>query len=95
MFEPLDHLLKKKERIDSGVLFATRVCFEAGEIIKKLLPEDKSRFKIVSFRDGRLKIAVADSIMAQQIKMKEEGIKKRLQKKAKIKSFAITYSPQG
>ncbi len=95
MFEPIQKSMAKKERTNSGVLFSARVCFEADEMIKELLPQAKDRCKIISFRDGRLKISVSDSIILQQIKMQEEEIKKRLQKKVKIKSFTITYSPQG
>lgn len=94
MFEPLNQLIRKKERTNSGVLFSTQVCFQAEEIIKKLMPEIKDKFKIVSFKDGRLKISASGSITLYQIKMKEEEIKKRLEKKARIKSFVITYLPQ-
>lgn len=95
MFEPIQRSMGKKERANSGVLFSARVCFEADKMVKELLPEAKDRFKIVSFKGGRLKIAVADSIMAQQIRMKEGEIKKRLREKIKIKSLKITYSPMG
>lgn len=93
MFEPIQKSIKRKERANPGVLFSTQVCFRAGEIIQKLLPEVQNRFKIISFKDGRLKIAVDDSIMLQQIRMREEEIKRRLRKKAKVKSLKITYSP--
>ena len=95
MFEPIQKSMGKKERANSGVLFSARVCFEAEEIIQKLSPEVKDRFKIISFKDGRLKLAADDSIILYQIKMQEEEIKKRLQKKVQIKSLIITYLPQG
>jgi len=94
MFEPLDQLIKRKKGINHGILFSTQVCFEAEGIINKLMPEIKDKFKIVSFKDGRLKVSAIDSIILYQIKMKEGEIKKKLQKKVRIKPFVITYLPQ-
>lgn len=93
MFEPIQKSMGKKERANSGVLFSARVCFEAEEIIKKLLPEAKNRFKIISFKDGRLKLAAKDSITLYQIKMQEEEIAKEIRKKLSIKKFKIYFSP--
>lgn len=92
MFEPIQRSIRRKEAKSPGVLFSVRVCFETEKIIKKLLPGIKNKFKIISFKDGRLKIAAADSITLHQIKMQEERIKKRLREKIKIKSLKITYS---
>ena len=95
MFEPIQRSMGKKERGGSGVLFSARVCFEAEELIKKLLPNAKNKFKIISFKDGRLKIGADGSIILHQIKMQEEEIKKGLKEEVKIKSLIITYLPQG
>lgn len=94
MFEPIEWLIKKNQLANPSLLLAPQICHEAEEIIEKLIPKSKDKFKIISFRDSRLKISCADSILAHKIRMSEAKIVKRLQKKIKIKPFRIVYTPQ-
>ena len=95
MFEPIQKSIKRKEKISANILFPARICFEAEKLINKFLPEAKNKFKIISFKNNRLKIAADDSILLHQIKMQEEEIKKGLEEKVKLKSIIITYLPRG
>jgi len=92
MFEPIQNLIKNT-RLSPKTLNAAKVCFFAQKIIVKLLPETKGKFRIVSFNQGRLKVA-SSPILAYKIRMQEEEIKNKLQKRAKIEPFVITYLPQ-
>ncbi|MBU2595551.1 hypothetical protein KJ713_01805 [Patescibacteria group bacterium] len=93
MFELIKSLIKRKERTNPGVLLSTQVCYQAEEAIGELIVGSKGKFKSVSFKAGRLKIAVGDSIILHRIKMKEEEIIKRVKKKVRIGRFHIYYAP--
>lgn len=94
MFEPIEGLIKKNQLQNPSLLLAPQVCHEAEEIIEKLIPEAENKFKVISFRDSRLKVSCADSMLAHKIRMSEAKIVKRVLKKIKIKPFRIIYTPQ-
>lgn len=92
MFEPLNRLIKNKKWQKSELLFCAQVCFVAEEAIKKTLPKLKGKFKVISFKNQRLKVAAGDPIAAFQIRMEEEKILALIYKKIKIRPLKITYS---
>lgn len=95
MFDSIDNLLKKNQRANPNLLLSPQVCYLAGKIIKKILPETKNKIKIVSFKHTKLKIAADDSMLLHKIKMHEEEIINKTQEKIKIKRFRIIYIPKG
>jgi len=94
MFEPIKRLIKYNQAQSPNLFLSPQICYLAGEEIKKLVPQATDKFKVISYKDSRLKIASNDPMILHQIKMNEEKIIKLVQKKTGIKKFRLVCSPQ-
>ncbi|MCX6811279.1 MAG: hypothetical protein NT039_01100 [Candidatus Berkelbacteria bacterium] len=94
MFEPINRVIKKNQLANPSLLLTPQICYLADTIVKELIPEAKEKIRIVSFKDSRLKISSDDPTLLHKIKMNEEEIVKRVQKRIKIKTFRIIYLPK-
>lgn len=93
MFESIDKLLKRNQLVNPSLLLSPEVCFLAKNAILELIPESKEKINIISYKDSRLKISSQNPILLHKIKMCEEEIIKKVQRKIKIKTFRIIYLP--
>jgi hypothetical protein len=95
MLEPLHNLLKKHQKNDPSVLFAPRVCYSAQQAVEEL-DINAGNANVVSYKNGRLKIATVNPAVSHLIKLNEEEIIKKVRRETNLDTpIKIFYTTQG
>lgn len=70
----LKRLNVPRHKVEEAVLLQS-----LQQVLLELFPKAADKIKPVSFRDGVLKLVVTDNYLAQEIRMKETEIQKKLE----------------